>query len=203
MGRRQTDQRRDVLAGQQQGKGSIRAGVGGSIPRPSPLRGLPSWPTFKIELKPRLLLFDGSQHCKARDYTGRAKLRPEHSSSDTLLNLPKYGRCRRPVARDAGSTCLDPRPIPFCRLRVDRGRGSDVMSFRRWLEIVAGMLALGAAVFWLLSASPWEPFPRMLQHWTFIPETDPFHQAMLFSARMSGYAALCSCAAALVAAARL
>jgi hypothetical protein len=88
----------------------------------------------------------------------QSKLAPrEHSSSDTLLNLPQYGRCRRPVARDAGSTCLDPRPIPFCRLRVDRGRGSDVMSFRRWLEIIAGMLALGAAVFWLLSASPWEP----------------------------------------------
>jgi hypothetical protein len=66
MGRRQTDQRRDVLAGQQQGKGSIRAGVGGSIPRPSPLRGLPSWSTFKISLKPRLLLFDRNQHSKAR-----------------------------------------------------------------------------------------------------------------------------------------
>jgi hypothetical protein len=77
------------------------------------------------------------------------------------------------------------------------------MTVGRRLEIIAGVFALCAAGFWLLSASPWEPLPRMLQYWTFIPETDPFRQAMVFSARMNGYAALCSCAAAILAAARL
>jgi len=70
----------------------------------------------------------------------------------------------------------------------------------QWL---AGLFALGAAGFWLLSAAPWEPLPRMLQYWTYIPETDPFRQAMVFSAKMNGYAALCSCVAAILAAARL
>ncbi|MBV8774028.1 MAG: hypothetical protein JO166_17115 [Deltaproteobacteria bacterium] len=77
------------------------------------------------------------------------------------------------------------------------------MSVGRWLEVIAGMFALGAAVFWLLSASPWEPLPRMLQYWTYIPETDPFRQTLVFSAKMNAYAALCSFFGAILAAIRL
>jgi hypothetical protein len=75
------------------------------------------------------------------------------------------------------------------------------MLVRRFLELAAGLFAVCAAGFWLLAAAPWEPLPRMLQ--TYIPETDPFHQAMIFSAKMNGYAALCASVAAILAAARL
>ena len=84
-----------------------------------------------------------------------------------------------------------------------KAHGSNQMVFRRCLEIIGGLFALAAAAFWLLSAAPWQPLPRMLPYSTYIPETDPFRQAMVFSARMNAYAALCSCAAALVAAVRL
>lgn len=77
------------------------------------------------------------------------------------------------------------------------------MTGGRWLEIVAGLFALGAAGFWLASASPWKPLPKMASYWGAIPEGDPFQQAMMFSSRMNGYAALCSCVAAVLAAARL
>ncbi len=73
----------------------------------------------------------------------------------------------------------------------------------RPLEITAAMLALGAAGFWFASASPWEPLPQMLAYWGSTPEIDPFRQAIVFSAKMNGYAALCSCGAAILAAIRL
>jgi hypothetical protein len=71
------------------------------------------------------------------------------------------------------------------------------------LELVAAFFALGAAGFWFLSASPWDALPQMLTYWGYTPETDPFRQAVVFSAKMNGYAALCSCAAAILAATRL
>ena len=77
------------------------------------------------------------------------------------------------------------------------------MSVGRWLEIIAGFFALGAAVFWLLSASPWDTLPQMVTYFDATPESDPFRQAVVFSAKMNGYAALCSCAAAVLAAIRL
>ena len=77
------------------------------------------------------------------------------------------------------------------------------MSVARWLEIVAGLFALGAAGFWFLSASPWDPLPQMLTYWGFTPESDPFRQAIVFSAKMNGYAALCSFFGAILAAIRL
>jgi hypothetical protein len=48
------------------------------------------------------------------------------------------------------------------------------MTAGRWLEIVAGFFALAAAGFWLASASPWKPFPKMASYWGAIPEGDPF-----------------------------
>ncbi len=77
------------------------------------------------------------------------------------------------------------------------------MSLVRWLEIAAGMFALAAAVFWLLSASPWEALPKVVTYWGGAPESDPFRQALVYSARMNGYAALCSCAGAFLAGIRL
>ena len=77
------------------------------------------------------------------------------------------------------------------------------MSGGRWLEIAAGFFALAAAAFWLLSASPWKRLPKIVAYYGSTPKTDPFRQAMAFSARMNGYAALCSCVAAVLAAARL
>ena len=77
------------------------------------------------------------------------------------------------------------------------------MSLTRWLEIIAGFFALGAAAFWLLSASPWDALPQTVTYWGYTPESDPFRRAMVFSAKMNGYAALCSCAAAILAAIRL
>lgn len=78
------------------------------------------------------------------------------------------------------------------------------MSIRRWFEVIAGMFALAAAGFWFASAfPPWGQLPQMLTYWGFTPETDPFRQAIIFSAKMNGYAALCSVAGAALAAARL
>jgi hypothetical protein len=77
------------------------------------------------------------------------------------------------------------------------------MTVGRWLEIVAGVFALGAAGFWFLSASPWETLPQIVTYWGYTPESDPFRRAMVFSAKMNGYAALCSYVAAILAAARL
>ena len=76
------------------------------------------------------------------------------------------------------------------------------MPLGRWLEIIAGLFALAAAAFWLLSASPWKPLPKMASYWGAIPEHDPFQQAIIFSARMN-HAALCSCVAAFLAALRM
>ena len=76
------------------------------------------------------------------------------------------------------------------------------MPIGRWLELIAALFALGAAGFWFASASR-KPLPQMLTYWGFTPESDPFRRAIVFSAKMNGYAALCSCAAAILAAIRL
>ena len=45
--------------------------------------------------------------------------------------------------------------------------------------------------------------PKIVTYWDATPESDPFRQAVVFSARMNGYAALCSFATAVLAAIRL
>ena len=70
------------------------------------------------------------------------------------------------------------------------------MSVGRWLEIAAGVFALAAAGFWLLSASPWKALPKMVSYYVSTPESDPFQKTIVFAVKMNGYAALCSCAAA-------
>ncbi len=75
------------------------------------------------------------------------------------------------------------------------------MPLGRWFEISFAVLALAAAGFWFASAYP--PLPPMLTYWGFTPETDPFRQAIVFSAKMNGYAAICSGIGATVGAVRL
>jgi len=77
------------------------------------------------------------------------------------------------------------------------------MSARRLLELIAALFALLAAVFWFLSAAPWEGLPQIVSYWGAASEGDPFWQAMVFSAKMNSYAASCSCIAAAVAGIRL
>ena len=76
------------------------------------------------------------------------------------------------------------------------------MTVGRWLELIAALFALGAAGFWFASASR-KPLPQMHTYRGATPESDPFRRAIVFSARMNGHAALCSCVAAILAAVRL
>jgi hypothetical protein len=59
---------------------------------------------------------------------------------------------------------------------------------KRRFEICAASLALVAAVFWFRSASG--TLPPMLTYWGGAPPSDPFWQAVKFSAAMNGWAAL-------------
>jgi hypothetical protein len=58
------------------------------------------------------------------------------------------------------------------------------------LEIGAAAFALFAAIFWFLSA--YGKMPPMLNYWDFTPDTDPFYQAVRFSAEMNTSAAASS-----------
>jgi hypothetical protein len=57
----------------------------------------------------------------------------------------------------------------------------------KWCDIAAALLALVAAVFWFLSA--YGELPAMAMYWGHAPESDPFYQAVKFSATMNRYAA--------------
>jgi hypothetical protein len=62
-------------------------------------------------------------------------------------------------------------------------------------DIAAALLALVAAVFWFLSA--YGELPAMAMYWGHAPKSDPFYQAVKFSATMNRYAAGFSGASAL------
>jgi hypothetical protein len=62
-------------------------------------------------------------------------------------------------------------------------------------DIAAALLALVAAVFWFLSA--YGELPAMATYWGHAPESDPFYQAVKFSATMNRWAAGFSGASAL------
>ena len=69
------------------------------------------------------------------------------------------------------------------------------------LDIGAAFLALIAAVFWFISA--YGKLPPIIEYWDSAPETDPFRQAVKFSARMNRWAAAFSGASALCMAAKI
>jgi hypothetical protein len=54
---------------------------------------------------------------------------------------------------------------------------------RRWLDLAAAAAALLAAVFWFFSA--YGELPRTITYWGSTPESDPFRQAIKFSAEMN------------------
>lgn len=68
----------------------------------------------------------------------------------------------------------------------------------RYIDIATAVFAFLAAVFWFLSAAG--KLPPMVAYWDSTPDSDPFYQAVKFSALMNTIAALCSgVSAALVA----
>ena len=71
----------------------------------------------------------------------------------------------------------------------------------RWLEIGAAVFALGAAVFWFLSA--YGEIPAMIPYWGHVPENDPFYVSIKFSAQINRWAAGLSGASALCVSAKL
>ena len=58
------------------------------------------------------------------------------------------------------------------------------------LDFAAAIFAFIAAVFWFLSAAG--QLPPIGMYWLHAPETDPFYQALKFSARMSMVASVFS-----------
>jgi hypothetical protein len=64
----------------------------------------------------------------------------------------------------------------------------------KWLDVAAAILALIAAVFWFLSA--YGKLPPMLNYFSQTPESDPFYQAVKFSAEMNTLATAFSGASA-------
>jgi hypothetical protein len=71
----------------------------------------------------------------------------------------------------------------------------------KWLDVTAALLALIAAAFWFRSA--YRKLPPVVTYWGKTPESDPFYQAVRFSAVMNRWAAGFSGASALSMAARL
>jgi hypothetical protein len=69
------------------------------------------------------------------------------------------------------------------------------------VEIVGAAFAVTSAIFWWLSA--YGKLPPMVTYWGGAPESDPFFQALKFSAQMNKWAAGFSGATALCAAASL
>jgi len=55
------------------------------------------------------------------------------------------------------------------------------------LDIGATLFAFAAAIFWFFSA--YGEWPQMLSYWDATPESDPFYNAVKFSARMNRWAA--------------
>jgi len=64
----------------------------------------------------------------------------------------------------------------------------------KWWDGAAAILAFLAAIFWFLSA--YGPLPPIVMYWGSSPPTDPFYQAMLYSAKMNTVASLFSGASA-------
>lgn len=65
----------------------------------------------------------------------------------------------------------------------------------KWFDIAAALFAIGAAIFWFLSASG--KLPPMKAYWDATPETDPFRIAVVYAAQMNQWAAGLSGASAL------
>jgi hypothetical protein len=57
----------------------------------------------------------------------------------------------------------------------------------KWLDMAAAITALFAALFWFYSA--YGELPKMITYWGSTPESDPFRQAIKFSAQMNRWAA--------------
>lgn len=66
---------------------------------------------------------------------------------------------------------------------------------QKWLDISAAGFALVAAFFWFFSA--WGTLPPMVTYWGSTPESDPYRQAVKFSAKMNTLASVFSGASAL------
>ena len=64
-----------------------------------------------------------------------------------------------------------------------------------WLDCIAAITAIAAAIFWFWSASV--TLPKMVAYYDSTPDNDPFYAAVRYSARMNTWAAGCSCASAL------
>ncbi len=71
------------------------------------------------------------------------------------------------------------------------------------LTLISALAALGAAIFWFLSA--WGELPPMLTYWDKAPPSDPLYRALHSGVRMnriaaafSGCSALAFCAATVV-----
>jgi hypothetical protein len=71
----------------------------------------------------------------------------------------------------------------------------------KWLDVAAALLAIIAAVFWFLSA--YGKLRPLVAYWGKTPESDPYYEAVKFSAVMNRWAAGFSGASALSMAARL
>ena len=56
-----------------------------------------------------------------------------------------------------------------------------------WLDVATIMFAVGAAIFWFLSA--YGELPPMIAYWDAAPPNDPLYMAIKFSARMNRWAA--------------
>ena len=56
-----------------------------------------------------------------------------------------------------------------------------------WLDVGAAVFAIGAAIFWFLSAHG--KLPPMVAYWDAAPPNDPLYVAIKFSAKMNRWAA--------------
>jgi hypothetical protein len=63
--------------------------------------------------------------------------------------------------------------------------GAFKMEF--WLDVGAAACAIGAAIFWFMSA--YGKLPPMGMYWDAAPPNDPFYIAIKFSAKMNRWAA--------------
>ena len=65
----------------------------------------------------------------------------------------------------------------------------------KWLDVMAAVLAIAAAIFWFLSA--YGKLPPMVSYWDRAPDADPLYMALKFSTHMNSWAAGLSGASAL------
>jgi hypothetical protein len=71
----------------------------------------------------------------------------------------------------------------------------------KWIDVAAALLAIIAAVFWFVSV--YGKLPPIVAYWGKAPESDPFYDAVKFSAVMNRWSAGFSGASALSMATRL